>query len=156
MPSDSLHQSSKARQWFPETKLVANVDTVTASLALTNACALNFANAVHPGLQLQVCNTTDVYHVLLASNEEGATCMGLAHKRLDGCFASFLELLSKAKVAFPCTAVRGSPNPLLYYYARIDRRKRTFADCCRSCTRPWWMPRKRLAETRPAKTARDM
>ncbi|CAE7808609.1 NPHP3 [Symbiodinium sp. CCMP2456] len=40
----------KAWQRFPETKLaVANVDTVTASLALNNACALNFANAVHPG-----------------------------------------------------------------------------------------------------------
>ncbi|OLP91671.1 hypothetical protein AK812_SmicGene26575 [Symbiodinium microadriaticum] len=42
-----------AWQRFPETKLaVANVDTVTASLVLNNACALNFANAVRPGLTM--------------------------------------------------------------------------------------------------------
>ncbi|CAE7420623.1 unnamed protein product, partial [Symbiodinium necroappetens] len=39
----------EAWQRFPETKLaVANVDTVTASLVLNNACALNFANALRP------------------------------------------------------------------------------------------------------------
>ena len=43
----------EARRQFAETKLaVANVDTLTAALVLQNACALNFANAEHPGLQM--------------------------------------------------------------------------------------------------------